>query len=41
MDLLPGAVVVTLVGASVSGPGGTSCCRSVPGFTSHLSGHWC
>ena len=36
MDLLPVMVVVTLVGAFVSGPGGTSCCRSAPNCTSHL-----
>ena len=36
MDLLP-----VEVGASVTDPDSTSCCRSVPGFTSHLSGRWC
>ena len=34
-------VVAVLVVASVSDPGGTSCCHSVPDCTSHLSGHWC
>ena len=44
MDLLPVLAVVAPVGASVTDPGDTSCCRSVPGCTSHLSGqsgHWC
>ena len=38
MNLL---VVAVLVVASVSDPGGTSCCHSVPDCTSHLFGHWC
>ena len=41
MDLLPVVVVVAQVDASVTDPGDTSCCRSVPGCTRHLSGHWC
>ena len=39
MNLLPVLVVVMLVDASASGPGRTSCRRSVPDCASHLSGH--